>query len=94
MGPPMKKVQKKAAQGWNLHLAVFLHRLGDRFALADLLADFGEQVLEHRVAGRFAGDVESLENRHAAGDEGAQGAGGAGEDAFFDQLAEDRHLQA
>ncbi len=49
--------------------------------------------LEHGVAGRFAGDVQGLENRHAAGDQRAQGARGAGQDVLLDQLAEDRHLE-
>ena len=42
---------------------------------------------------RFAGDVERFENRHAAGDQRAQGPRGAGQDVLFDQLAEDRHLE-
>ena len=67
-------------------------RLGDRFALADGVVDLAEHRLEGRVARRFAGDVQGLQDRHAAGHERAQGAHGAGDDVLFDELAENRHL--
>ena len=73
---------------------VFLHRLGDRLALADRLVDLLEEVLEDGVAGGLPGDVQGFEDRHAAGHQGAQGAHGAGDDVLFDQRAEDRASSA
>ena len=71
-------------------LGVFLHRLGDRFALADRLVDLLEEVLEDGVARGLLGDVQGFEDGHAAGHQRAEGAHGAGDDVLFDQLAEDR----
>ena len=88
----MKKNQKKAAQGWNLHLENSFIGLAIDSPSRICSPILVNMNLEHGVAGRFAGDVQPFEDRHAAGDQGAQGAGGAGQDAFFDQLAEDRHL--
>ena len=72
--------------------AILLHRLGDRFAFADRVVDLAEHRLEGRVARGFAGDVQGLQDRHAAGHQRAQRPHGAGDDVLFDKLAEDRHL--
>ena len=79
--------------GLKRRLAVILERLGDGFALADRLVDLLVKILEDGVSGRFLGDVQGFENGHAAGDEGAEGAGGSGDDVFFDELAEDGHFE-
>ena len=62
----MKQNQKKAATGWKLSLEYSF--IGSAMASPSriALADLAEHRLEDGVAGRFAGDVEGLENRHAA----------------------------
>ena len=90
----MKQNQKNAATGWKPGTEYSFIGLAIASPSRIASVDLAVHLLEHGVAGRFAGDVQRFENRHAAGDQRAQRARGAGQDVLFDQLAEDRHLDA
>ena len=88
----MKQNQKNAATGWKPGTECSF--IGLAIASPSRIASATLRVhpLEHGVAGRFAGDVQRFQNRHAAGHQRAQRARGAGQDVLLDQIAEDRHL--
>src|SRR5665647_3427757 len=57
--------------GEHAHL---FERFGDRLPLLDALLHVDHGLFDDGVAGRLAGDLDGLQNRHAGGDERAQSA--------------------
>src|SRR3954469_23786423 len=68
-------------------------RLADRLALLDALAGGHHGVLDDGVAGRLGGDLQTVEDGHARGGEGAQGAAEAGHRDLAQQHAYHRDLE-
>ena len=66
---------------------------GDGFALLDALVDGADGVADDDVAGGFLDDGQGLEDGHAAADQGAEGAGEAGDGDLADDGPDDGHLE-
>jgi len=73
--------------------AAFTQWIDNGAALFDGLADLHQRFFEYRIAGGAGGNGQSLEDRHAGGDERSQGSGKAGHSDLAQQHAEDGEAQ-
>ena len=73
--------------------AAGFERLHDGFTFLDAVVHLADGLANDVVTRRFAGDVERLEDRHAAGHERTQRAAEPRDGAFPGQVAEQRQAQ-
>src|SRR5580658_10799244 len=70
-----------------------LQRIDERAARFDGFARLDDGALDDSVAGSARGDVQALQDGHAAGDQGAEGAGKARDGDLSHQWADQRNLK-